>query len=98
MWLQTGANKELKQHHKMGRVRHLGDKAVSFSEFLSCNGACRKQHLKLARINHEARIRLVCCVYLLKHKTPYNSEPVLALHSALTNPPLGENKVQLLKW
>ena len=50
------------------------------------------------RINIEGWIKLVCCVYLSKHKTLFNSEPIASLHASLMSSPLSEDKVQLLKW
>lgn len=43
-------------------------------------------------------VKLVCCVYLYKHKTLFNSEPVSSLHSSLMASPLLEDKVQLMNW
>ena len=41
VWLQTDSNEKLLKYHNMGKgkVRHLGDKSVEFSVFLSCKGA-----------------------------------------------------------
>ena len=39
IWLQTGSNEDLKHHHNMDkRIRYAGDKAVSFSSYVGCNG------------------------------------------------------------
>ena len=40
IWLQSGSNEDLKHHHNMHKqIRHAGDKAVSFSSYVSCNGS-----------------------------------------------------------
>ena len=77
-------------------IKHVcADGVFVETGFCTCDDS---EHLRLTNINREAWIRLVCCVYLLKHKTLYNSEPISILHTSLTNPPLRENKIQLLKW
>ena len=38
VWLQTGSNEALKSQHKMDRVRHPGDKAAEFTEYLGMGG------------------------------------------------------------
>ena len=43
------------------------------------------------QINLDAWTRFVCCVYLLKHKTLYNSERMSSLFISLTNNPLDED-------
>ena len=43
-------------------------------------------------------MKLVCCVYLHKHKTLFNSEPIESLYVSLTATSLTEDKLQLLKW
>ena len=53
---------------------------------------------RFSSINLESWIRLVCCVYLDKHKTLYNSEQRATLHASLMNNALPDDKVQLLKW
>ena len=68
----------------------------AFFEVESCSvSGIDGYHFK--KINLEAWNRLVCCVYLLKHKTLYNSEQI-SLYFQLTNTPLHEDKQQLLKW
>ena len=52
----------------------------------------------LHKINFDAWIRLVCSVYLMKHKTLFNSEPINSLYASLMATPLADDKVQLLKW
>ena len=66
----------------------------AFVEVESCSVS--GYHFK--KINLEAWNRLVCCVYLLKHETLYNSEQISSLYFQLTNTPLHEDKQQLLKW
>ena len=52
----------------------------------------------LHKINLDAWIKLVCSVYLIKHKTLFNSEAIASLHASLMSSPLASEKVQLLKW
>ena len=52
----------------------------------------------LHKINLDAWIKLVCSVYLMKHKTLFNSEPIGSLYASLMSTPLADDKVQLLKW
>ena len=52
----------------------------------------------LHKLNLDAWIKLVCSVYLMKHKTLFNSEPITSLYASLISTPLTDNKVQLLKW
>ena len=52
----------------------------------------------LHKINLDAWIKLVCSVYLMKHKTLFNSEPIGSLYALLMSTPLADDKVQLLKW
>ena len=52
----------------------------------------------LHKINLDAWIKLVCSVYLMKHKTLFNSEPITSLYASLISTPLTDDKVQLLKW
>ena len=52
----------------------------------------------LQKINLDAWIKLVCSVYLAKHKTLFNSEPIGSLYTSLMATPLADEKVQLLKW
>ena len=49
VWLQTGGNKDLEKYHNMaiGRVRHPGDRAIEFSNFVSCNGAYANISLRI---------------------------------------------------
>lgn len=49
-------------------------------------------------VNIDAWIKLVCSVYLTKHKTLFNSESITSLYAALMITPLTDEKVQLLKW
>ena len=51
----------------------------------------------LHNINLDAWIKLVCSVYLMKHKT-FNSEPISSLYASLMATSLADGKVQLLKW
>ena len=51
----------------------------------------------LKKLNTDVWVKLVCCVYLLKHKT-FNSEPIESLYKSLTATSLTEEKQQLLKW
>ena len=53
---------------------------------------------RLHKINFDTWIKLVCCVYLHKHKTLFNSEPVKSLYTSLMADALAEEKLQLLKW
>ena len=52
----------------------------------------------LHKINLDAWIKFVCSVYLMKHKTLFNSEPIASLYTSLMATPLADDKVQLLKW
>lgn len=52
----------------------------------------------LNKIVFEGWVKLVCSVYLYKHKTLFNSEPIPTLHASLTVSPLPEDKVQIMKW
>ena len=52
----------------------------------------------LHKLNLDAWVKLVCSVYLMKHKTLFNSEPIISLYSSLMATPLLDDKVQLLKW
>ena len=70
---------------------------VQFSE-VPIDSMPHLQVNRLSSINFESWIRLVCCVYLDKHKTLYNSEQIATLHASLMNNPLPDDKVQLLKW
>ena len=49
-------------------------------------------------INSDAWLKLVCTVYLLKHKTLFNSEPIESLHTSLQASQLSPQKQNLLKW
>ena len=42
--------------------------------------------------------KLVCCIYLLKNKTLFNSEPIESLYTSLMATSLTKEKRQLLKW
>ena len=50
------------------------------------------------KINLDARIKLVCSVHLMKHKTLFNSESIASLYASLNTTPLPDERVQLLKW
>ena len=50
---------------------------------------------KVHKINVDAWIKLVCSVYLMKHKTLFNSENICSLYTSLISTTLA---VQLLKW
>ena len=50
------------------------------------------------KINLDAWIKLVCSVYLTKHKTLFSSEAIASLHASLMSSPLAKEKIQLLKW
>ena len=50
------------------------------------------------KINSDAWLKLVCTVYLLKHKTLFNSEPIDSLHTSLQASQLSPQKKNLLKW
>ena len=50
------------------------------------------------KINTDAWLKLVCAVYLLKHKTLFNSEPVESLYMSLQASQLSPQKLNLLKW
>lgn len=52
----------------------------------------------VCKIDVEAWTKFVCSVYLMKHKTLFNSEPIASLHTSLTANTLTDDKVQLLKW
>ena len=52
----------------------------------------------ICKVDVEAWTRLVCSVYLLKHKTLSNSEAIASLHTSLTAATLTDDKIQLLKW
>ena len=52
----------------------------------------------LLKINLNAWIKLICSMYLTKHKTLFNSEPIASLHTSLVTTSLTVDKVQLLKW
>ena len=52
----------------------------------------------LRKINLDAWVKLVCSVYLTKHKTLFNSEAIASLYASLMSDPLADEKVQLLKW
>ena len=77
-------------------IHHICPKNI-FVEVQSCC-VSGLEGAQLRKINLDAWTRLVCCVYLLKHKTLYNSEQISSLYITLTNTPLHEDKVQLLKW
>ena len=53
---------------------------------------------QICQINTDAWIKLVCSVYLNKHKTLFNSEKVPSLYASLQNSPIPKEKQQLLKW
>ena len=48
-------------------------------------------------LSTDAWFRLVCCVYLLKHKTLFHSEPIPSLHKSLTVEELNPEKTRLMK-
>ena len=52
----------------------------------------------ICSINFDAWVNLVCTVYLLKHKTLFNSEPIASLRASLQAPQLSPQKQNLLKW
>ena len=52
----------------------------------------------LNKIIWEGWVKLVCCVYLFKHKTLFNSEAIPSLHASLMASPLPQDKVHLMKW
>ena len=49
------------------------------------------------KINSDAWLKLVCTVYLLKHKT-FNCESIDSLHTSLQASQLSPQKQNLLKW
>ena len=53
---------------------------------------------KVLKISTEAWVKLVCSVYLMKHKTLFNSESLASLYASLRATPLSQEKTQLLKW
>ena len=56
------------------------------------------QGQQISQINTDTWIKLVCCIYLNKHKTLFNSEKVSSLYVSLQTQPIPDDKQQLLKW
>ena len=52
----------------------------------------------LHKINLEAWIKMICSVYLTKHKTLFNNEAIVSLHASLMSSPLANEEMWLLKW
>ena len=52
----------------------------------------------LTKLLFDGWVKLSCCVYLLKHKTLFNSERISSLHASLMASTLQDDKVQLMKW
>ena len=48
----------------------------------------------LKKINLDAWIKLVCSVYLAKHKTLFNSEPIGSLYTSLMATPLADEVIK----
>ena len=51
------------------------------------------QGFALNSINLEGWLKFVCCMYLNKHKTLFNSEPIASLHASLMLSPLPEDTI-----
>ena len=61
-------------------------------------GISGRQAHTLANINETAWGKLVCSVYLLKHKTLFSSERIDLMHRSMSTTPLPQDKTRLLKW
>ena len=53
---------------------------------------------QISQIITDTWIKLVCCIYLNKHKTLFNSEKTSSLYVSLQKSPIPDDKQQLLKW
>ena len=81
----------------LGNIKHIiGIRGLIETKFKLVTGF-GEGHV-LENINFETWVKLVLCVYLLKHKTLFNSEPIDSLYTSLTATSLTEEKGQLLKW